>query len=58
MGIVGFGLVLCMKMTGRCLFSTSFISCICAIREDLFPELGLAVPTSLLYTLDKPEMIT
>ena len=48
LGMVGFGLVLCMNMTVLCLSSTCFIFCICAIRQDLFPAVGFDVPTSLL----------
>ena len=55
--MVGLGLVLCINTTVLCLSSACLRICICAMMEDLLPAVGLDVPTSLLYILDKAETV-
>ena len=46
-----------MKKTVLWLSRTSFIFYICAIRDDLLLLVGFDVPTNLLYSLDRPEIL-
>ena len=46
-----------MKRTVLCLSRTSFIFCICTIRDDLLLLVGFDVPANLLYSLDRPEIL-